>query len=175
MANIKKAYQPIVELLEANSDKKVKSIMDQIVELCSAKTSRSGGGASSYIKNEAGEVVAILDYYFKRWMPLIGDAAVEFGAKKNTATGLNTMSKEGVSNWTKQQRVAKQANAELLTRVASGEIKPGDIADEQAKIEATRVTPVATELGFETREEVIAYLADNGVTVDGPAELAEAA
>ena len=144
--------------------------------MCSAKTSR-GGGASSFIKAADGAVVAILDYYFKRWMPLVGDDAVEFGAKKNTATGYNTMSKEGVSHWTKQQRVAKQANAELLTRVASGEIKPDQIADEQARIEAARTTPAETELGFATKEEVVAYLQDNGVEVDVPADepVAEAA
>lgn len=170
MANIKKAYQPIVELLEANKDAKVKSILDQVIEMASAKTSR-GGGASSFLKDTKGNAVAILDYYFKRWMPLVGDKAVEFGAKKNTATGFNSMSKEGVSNWTKQQRVAKQANADLLTRVAQGEVKPDQIASEQAKIEKARQEIAKTDLGFATKEEVVKYLEKNGVTL--PTDTAE--
>jgi hypothetical protein len=163
MSNIKKAYVEIVELLEANEDKKVKSIIDQVRELASAKTSRASG--DSALRDTDGNVVAIQDYYFKRFMPLVGNKAVEFGAKKNSSTGLNTMCKEGVSNWTKQQRVAKQANQDLLTRVANGEVAPENIGAEQAKIEEERKSIAPTELGFETKEEVVKYLEKNGVTL----------
>lgn len=162
---IKKAYQDIVSLLEANADKKVSSILEQVVALASAKG--GGGGAGAFIKDAKGTTVAIFDYYFKRWMPLVGTKAVEFGAKANTATGLNSMCKEGVSHWTKAQRVAKQANADLLTRVASGEIQPSDIAAEQAKIEATRQEIIETEMGFHTddKEKLLKYLAKNDVVL----------
>jgi hypothetical protein len=162
MANVKKAYQPIMELLEANPDTKVKTILEQVRALCSAKVGRGGGG-SAFIKDADGNTVAIMDYYFKRWMPLVGPKAVDFGAKKNTATGYNSMCKEGVSHWTKQQRVAKQAGSVLLTRVAQGEVKPAQIAEEQAKIEAERNAVVATDMGFETREDLVKYLTKNGV------------
>lgn len=163
MSNIKKAYVEIVELLEANKDAKVKSIMEQVIALASAKTSRASGDTA--IRDSEGNVVAIQDYYFKRFMPLVGDKAVEFGAKKNSTTGLNTMCKEGVSNWTKQQRVAKQANEELLTRVANGEVKPTDIVAEQARINDERKSIVATELGFETKEQLVKYLEKNNVAI----------
>lgn len=161
---IKKAYQEIVSLLEANEDKKVKSILDEVRALASAKTSRAGG-ASTALRNTDGDVVAILCYYFKRWMPLVGDAAVEFGAKKNTPTGLNSMCKEGSSHFSRQLRESKQANAELLTRVANGEVAPSDIVTEQENIEAARKQIVETDLGFETKEEVVAYLAEAGVAL----------
>lgn len=162
---IKKAYQSIVAFLEENSDKKVKSILDQVREMTSAKAGVREGG-TTFIKDATGATVAILDYYFKRWMPLVGEQAVEFGAKKSTATGFNTMSKAGVSAWTKQQRVAKEAEAKLLDDVAAGNVKPGDIPAKQAGIEIIRKAIVTTDLGFETKEEVLAYLAENGVQVE---------
>lgn len=171
MSNVKKAYTEIVALLEANKDKKVSSVLDQVIELASAKTNRAEG--STYVKDTQGNVVAILDYYFKRWLPLVGDKAVEFGKKDKTATGFNTMCKEGVSAWTKQQNEAKKALATLLNRVAAGEVKPADIAKEQEAIEATRKAinfPVGEdgktiELGFADRDSLVKYLAKNKVEV----------
>ncbi len=158
---VKKAYAEIVNLLEANRDVKVSKIIDQIIELASAKTGRAEG--STFVKDAAGQTVAILDYYFKRWMPLVGDKAVEFGAKQKTSTGFNTMCKEGVSAWTKQQREAKNASAELLKKVAAGEIAPSDIASHQAAIEEARKAIVPTELGFDSVEALNKYLKKAGV------------
>lgn len=157
MTTVKKAFQPLIDFLEANADKKVKSILAEVIELTKAQTTRMEG--SSFIKDATGTVVAIHDYYFKRWMPLVGPSAVDFGQKLKSATGLNTMCKEGVSNWTKQQREAKNGLASLLSKVASGELAPADIAVEQAKLEEARKAIVPTELGFATQEEVEAYLA----------------
>lgn len=161
MTAVKKAYQPIVDLLEANPKAKVSDILAQVIELAQAKTSRVEG--SAFKKDAQGNVVAIFDYYFKRWMPVVGEKAVEFGAKAKTATGLNTMCKEGVSHWTKQQRIAKQAQADLLTRVANGEVKPADIAKEQVAIEEARKAIVATELGFDNEADLMKYLAKSGI------------
>lgn len=163
MSNIKKAFVEIVAFLEANKDVKVSKVLDHVIELASAKTSRTEGNLS--VKNTAGEVVAILDYYFKRWMPLVGDAAVEFGKKASTSTGYNSMCKEGVSAWTKQQREAKNATAQLLQNVSSGEVLPEAIPAEQAKIEETRKFVPATTLGFDTVEALSKYLVKNGVEI----------
>ena len=163
MSTIKKAYKEIVDLLENNRDTKVKHIIDQVIALASAKSSRSEG--SSYIKDAEGTPVAIFDYYFKRHMPLVGDKAVEFGAKAKTATGFNTMCKEGVSHWTKQQKEAKNANTALLSKVASGEIAPDAIVAHQEEIETARKTIAETELGFETIDELNAYLTESGVVL----------
>lgn len=162
--SIKKAYSEIVNLLEANKDVKVSKIFDQIVELASAKSTRSEG--STYLKDVNGNTVAILDYYFKKWMPLVGDKAVDFGQKLKTSTGYNTMCKEGVSAWTKQQREAKNASAELLKKVASGEILPKDIASHQEAIENARKSIVETELGFANQEDLIKYLKKNKVELE---------
>lgn len=160
---IKKVFTDIIALLEENADKKVKSILPQIMELASAKTNRAEG--STFLKDASGNVVAIFDYYFKRWMPLVGEKKVDFGQKVKTATGFNSMSKEGVSNWTKQQRVAKAEGMSLLDKVAKGEIQPQDIAKHQEAIETARNAIVPTELGFATVEELNEYLTANGVTL----------
>ncbi len=164
---VKKAYAELVAFLEANKDKKVSSVMDQVIAMASAKTARAEG--NTFIKDAQGNTVAILDYYFKRWMPLVGDKAVEFGAKAQTATGFNTMCKEGVSAWTKQQREAKAAGISLLQRVANGEVKPSDIPAEQEKIENARKAIAETTLGFASLEEVQKYLRKNGVQFEAAA------
>ena len=121
---IKKAFQELHNFLVANEDKKVKTILDEATEMMSAKG--GGGGATSVHRDEAGNVVAILDYYFKKWLPV---EFVEFGAKKNSASGLNTMCKLGVSNWTRQQREFKKGKEDLLAMVASGEVQPTEIQE----------------------------------------------
>lgn len=165
MTKVKTAFQPIVDLIEAAiaNDPKVraKDLINEVIALTAAKIATGVG--STIMKDASGAVVAIRCYYFKRWMPLVGDKAVEFGKKANTATGLNTMCKEGSSHWTKQQREADAANKELISKVISKEITPDDIPALQAKIEEDRKVIVPTELGFATEEEAREYLAASGV------------
>lgn len=160
MATVKKAFQPIVDILNANAGKKVSEVLPQILELASAKVA-SGGSVA--IRDKDNKVVAILDYYFKRWMPLVGDKAVDFGEKKGTPTGYNSMSKAGTSAWTKQQRAAKAANDQLLKDVAAGAVKPADLTAKLAEIEAQRKSIEKTDLGFADEAEVRKYLEKNGV------------
>lgn len=159
---VKKAYTDIVNFLEANKEATVADVLEDVIAMASAKTARSTAG-STYLMDTEGNPVAIFCYYFKRWMPLVGDDAVEFGAKKNTATGYNPMCKEGVSNWSKQQREAKAANEGLVDRIASGTLAVEDIRGEQEAIEEARKQIIETDLGFETKDEVIAYLEDLGL------------
>jgi len=170
MTQVKKAFQPIVDLMEQavaeNPKAKVSDILNQVIALTAAAVSRGVG--STFIKNKAGETIAIYDYYFKRWMPLVGEKAVEFGAKAKTATGFNSMCKEGVSHWTKQQREAKNAEQAILDEVAAGNLAIDQIASKRAEIEAARKAIVPTEHGFATLEEVGAYLTANGQDFDMP-------
>jgi hypothetical protein len=149
---IKKAFLGIHALLLANEEKKVKTIMPDLVEIMSAKG--AGGGASSIHRNEAGDIVGIMDYYYKVWLPV---AFVEFGAKANSASGLNTMCKSGVSLWTKQQREFKKGKEELLDEVAAGNVLPTDIAEHLENLEAARAFvadyPIP-ELAFSSTEDM---------------------
>jgi len=130
---IKKAYVDIIALLRSNQSKKVSSIIDEAVALATSKQSEC------VKRDEAGQVTEILCYYHKVWEAV---SNIEFGKKASSATGLNSMCKQGVSNWTKQQRIAKQAKANLLDKVASGEIQVEDLLDIQADIEAERTVVI---------------------------------
>ena len=159
MATIKKAFVDIVELLQANEDARVGDILPSVIELTQAKTGAGGGKASTFHRNEQGDVVAIKCYYHGLWMdPRVAD----FGKKATSPTGLNNLCKDGMSKWTKQQREAKATEAELLTRVAEGELAPEDIPAEQERIkeEAKRVEPREDVYGFETLEECLADSAE---------------
>jgi hypothetical protein len=159
MATIKKAYEEIVNVLEANRDAQVSDIIDQVISLAAAKTGSGGGKATVFHRNEEGDVVAIKCYYHKLWMdPRI----VEFGKKATSPTGLNNMCKDGVSKWTKQQREVKLAESEILSRVTAGDLAIEDIEAEQARIaeEASRIVPRDDEYGFETLEECLADSAE---------------
>ncbi len=149
---VKKAFVELYQLMLDNPKKQVGTMMPQFLELMQSK---SGGGSNgkSFIKNDEGEVTHVYCYYHKKWESV--DVA-EYGKKANTASGLNTMCKEGVSQWTKQQRVKKQAEANLLTKVASGELAPGDIADEQIKIaeQVKVIEPRDDEHGWDSLEEI---------------------
>ena len=162
---VKKAYQDVVAFLEDNSDKKVKTILDEVIEMVSAK-GRAGAGARSFIKSDDGTVVAILDYYFKRWMPLVGEQAVDFGSKAGSASGFNTMCKAGVSNWTKQQRQATAAKAQMIDDLESGDLDRESIADCRAEIEEARTQVLDTDLGFDSKDGVEAYLAEQGIALE---------
>ena len=154
MANIKKAFVELHSFLEANKDKKVSTVMDQVTEMCTARG--AGGATTSIVRNESGEVVGVLDYYFKKWLPV---KFVEFGAKAGSASGLNTMCKLGTSLWTKQQRDFKKAKEDLLAAVAAGEVQPTEIQDHLDKLEQNRqrIEPFPIpELAFDTEEELLA-------------------
>jgi hypothetical protein len=155
MATIKKAYATLIGLLEANTTALVSDILPQAIELAAAKTGSGGGKATAFHRNEEGEVVAIKCYYHKLWMD---PRVVEFGKKTTSPTGLNNMCKDGVSKWTKQQRDAKTAEANLLSLVAAGEVAVEDIAAKQLDISAATDLIVAREdgYGFETLDECLA-------------------
>ena len=155
MTVIKKAYKDIVDLMEANVDAVVADILPAVIELAAAKTGSGGGKATVFERDEEGEVVAIRCYYHKLWMD---PRVVEFGKKATSPTGMNNMCKDGVSKWTKQQREIKNAEADILNKVADGELAVADIAAEQARIaeEAARIEPREDGYGFATLEECLA-------------------
>jgi len=160
MSNVKKVFVEIANLLEENSNKKVSTILPQLMELMTAK---SGGGSDigkTFLKDENGEVFAIYCYYHKKW-ELISEC--EYGSKKGTSTNLNTMCKEGVSNWTKQRRLAKKGKDELLTKVLDGEILQENLASAIEELEeSTRVIiPREDGQGYDTAEEVSEVFANN--------------
>jgi hypothetical protein len=154
MSATKKVFIPLMSLLNANQDAKVSDILEQAQELTSAKSGGGGSRATTFHKDEDGVVVAIRCYYHQKWMD---PRVVEFGNKASSPTGFNNMCKEGVSNWTRQEREAKKANAELLNRIIAGDLDPSDAPAEQEAIEAARneVAPREDGYGYDTLEELL--------------------
>ena len=145
MTIVKKQFEELYTLLEENKSKKVSTILPQLIELMQKKNNASGQ-ANTFMKDEDGNVTHIFCYYHKKWEDV---TECDYGSKKGTATGLNTMCKEGVSNWTKQQRAKKQSEAGLLTKVMSGELLTEDIPAEQARLleESKVIVPRIDGLG----------------------------
>lgn len=159
MATIKKAYVAIVDLLRANKGATVNDILPQVEELCAAKVGTGGGKASTFHRDDEGNVVAIQCYYHKRWFRV---DETEFGKKASSASGFNSMSKDGQSKWNKQQAEAKKAEAGLLDQVMAGELAPEDIPGEKERIaqDAKRIEPLYLEdgetlAGYETLEQAL--------------------
>ena len=162
--SIRKQFVPLMEFLEGNRGQKVSDLLPQITQICSAKSNRSGEKVALFIgEGEKRKPVAILCWAFKRWMPLVGDNAVEFGSKANTATGLNTMCKEGTSWWTKNNREKKEAEADILKQVKAETLKPNQIDAAEAAVTKKFSVRPESKLGFATKDEVIAYLGKNGI------------
>lgn len=127
--NIKKNFVEIYNLLNANQDSKVEDIMDDLLELMVAQQRDK-----NHRQTEAG--LEVFCYYHKEW-ELVKN--VEYGSKVNTATGLNSMCKVGVNQWTKQQRDCKEAQAGLLEKVMSGEIEVADLQEHKDALEEKRL------------------------------------
>ena len=144
MSNVKKVFIDIANLLEVNKNKKVSTILPQLLELMTAKNSGGSDIGKTFLKDENDEVVAIYCYYHKKWELVL---ECEYGSKKGTATNLNTMCKEGVSHWTKQQRVMKKGKEELLNLVMDGEVAREDIGSAMAELELSSKVIVAREDG----------------------------
>lgn len=169
MSNVKKAFQPVVEFLQENKDSKVKTVLDDVIEMCKAKS--AGGVATASHRDENGDVVAIRCNYYGLWFPT---SHVAFGRKEGSNTGFNSMCKEGANNFSKQQRQYKQARENLLDQVAAGELKPEQIPAEQEKLEAARKEPIPFSvpgMGWESLEDCLAQSTED---LDALVEQAEA-
>lgn len=168
---IKKAFLAVHALLMDNQNKLVSDIQDELTALMSAKVNTGKSVAPMYVKDTKGKVVAIHDYYYKRWLPLVGDNAVKFGIKQNTKTGYNRMCKSGAALWRAQLSKAKIMREDFLFNCSDAKF-----IDEYCKthksfaeyslevnkaINETRSLIEKTEdynKGFDTLDEVNAYL-----------------
>lgn len=153
MTNIKKAYQDLYTILEANQNKTIKSIMPELLEVMSRQKNSSGQAKNHHTID--GEVVAVFCWYHKKW-----ESAEHYGRKANSSTGLNTFCREGVSVWTRNQRLKKQIESDLLKEIMSGAVKPEElpaIKEERMK-ELDNITPREDGHGYDNLEDLLVEL-----------------
>ncbi len=156
MSNVKKAFQPLYELLEANKSKKIATMLPEILELI-AKSKNSGSDTGrNFVKDQDGNVIAVYCYYHKQWELV---EHVPYGKKaSNTSTGLNTMCKLGVSAWTKQQRIFARDKDALLNDFIADLITKEEMNEKLDVInaEVTKIVPLC-----EQDNDLAAYTAEN--------------
>lgn len=140
---IKKVYAELFSFLEANQDAKIKTLMPQIIEMVGSKQM-----SQTYKTDAQGNVTHVFCYYHKKWEDV---SKVEYGSKAGAKTKLNSMCKEGVNQWTKQQRDLKKAKADILVNVANGKLNPDQIQAELIKAEedSKKIVPREDGHGFD--------------------------
>ena len=133
---IKNQFQEIIDFLEVNKSKKISSILDEVKILASKKQN-----SKCFEVDEDGKVTRIFCYYHKQWEDL---STHEYGTKKHSSSGYNSMCKIGVRNWTSQQNEKKKALTNLLSDLTSGTISVDDLPQIQLEIEenAKRIVPL---------------------------------
>lgn len=129
--HIKKDFVELVAFLETNKNKKVETILEQLKELCSSKNVM----ASTLRRDEEGNVTHVYCYYHKEWEDV---SVIPYGNKYNTASGLNTMCKQGVNQWTKQQRVYKSTIAQIGSDLMEGKITTEQALELRTRAEAAK-------------------------------------
>lgn len=144
---IKKSYAEIVAFLEANKNKKVSTILDEIYSMTSQKTQ-----SKTFLANDKGEVFAIFCYYHKQFELL---DEVDFGKKASSTTGYNTMCKIGVRHWTAQNKAVKQVGSTILEMLENNEIKADEISDKREELiaKAKEINTDDMPVGYQTAEE----------------------
>ena len=142
--------------LAENANRKVSSISEDLLAmLAKLSVPKSSGAGKNFIKDSEGNVIAVFCYYHKVWELV---EHVPYGKKaSNASTGLNTMCKEGTSNWTKQQKTFKKGESELLTKLSVGEVDVSDLPALKQELEdaKTAIIPNSmTEHCFEKVEDI---------------------
>lgn len=143
---IKKVYTEVFSLLETNKNKKIETLLPQLIEMMESKQS-----PKNFITNEKGEVTHILCYYHKLF-----ESVVHYGSKKHSSSGFNSMCKLGVNQWTKQQRLFKTGEQSILDDIVSGTLSVDEIQKERETLETIRkmIEPRKDGHGFKTIEDI---------------------
>ncbi len=134
---IKKQYVDIVAFLQANENKKVATILEELKSMCESKVQ-----LSTVIYDTEGSVEQIFCYYHKVWENI---SKHEYGNKKSSTTGLNTMCKDGVRRWTKTQAEYKKLDGAILELIGDGKLEVSEMAEykEAKKLEIAEIVKTA--------------------------------
>lgn len=151
---IKKAFQSVIAFLESNKDARVSKVLDQVKEMCSAK---QGGGTTARSFYKVGEaVVAARCGFFELWFD---PTVVEFGKKAGTASGLNSMCKLGVNEWTSRNNAHKKGREEAFSQFTDNKITAEEFQTKLREIDAAKdaeKTLPEGVVGYATLDELLA-------------------
>ena len=154
----------ITKLLQENESISLAESLESLMPFMSVKPQK-GMKPYTSILDINGNTVAMFDSFMKVWLPLVGPQAYEFGLRSKSANKLNYTSRLGQRLLARRIREKFIAERDLLNRISAGEISGDEIAKEREKIKQARFKPYEGTEGFKTKEEVIAYLLANQVSL----------
>ncbi len=158
---IKKDQQALFDHLQSLLNKKLTAaVIDDIAnKFLATKNSNGSGSRTTAYYGADRNLVAVYCYYHKQWELV---KHIEYGQKAGTKTGLNTMCKEGVSAWTKQNRQKSKAKDELLAQYTAGSIDSDAFKEALTALDAPfTIEPHSDEEhSFATLEALEQYLSN---------------
>lgn len=177
---VKVGFQELFNLLEANRDKTVSEILDQAVALAAPKGRKTVG----FIKDAQGVVLGIFDTWYGRWALIrdnkanidFGDYGREVSEKGGTASGYNTMTKEGSSKYSAHRSVVNEAEKRREVAISeylkdtTNETAKQLFVDLDAELKALNDPETVNECPFAehtfaTQEDVRSHLEGGGVAL----------
>lgn len=165
----KKTFIPLMEyLINEDKEKPLRQVLPEIEKFAlTSRTVKRKPRQTNAIRNTAGEVVAIKCEYFDRYMPLVGDLAVEFGVKTSHPSGYNPKCKEGLNIFNKKKKEYDNTMSSIAKNMPEDPAAFAQYLEDAKQIreeaEIERVTMPFTDLGFATLEELEDYLKANNI------------
>ena len=182
MKKIKKAFQPLMQMLESHKGQEVTDeLIAQLTSLpgVEAKVGGGSGGASSFIQVDVEgtpQTAVIYDTFQERFYAIdgFGPEGVAVSRKNGTASGFNIHTSAGAVLYGKSRKVvndAKSALDALKDRfLETDELTKEEYVAAEKSINDQREEDVAAirnevQGGFTSRDEAVNYLRDSGYTV----------
>ena len=183
MKKIKKAFQPLMQMLESNKGQQVTDeLIAQLTALpgVEAKAGGGSGGASSFVQVDvdgAPQTAVIYDTFQEQFYAIegFGPQGVAVSRKNGTASGFNIHTSTGAVMYGKSRKAVNDAKAALDALkdrfLTTDEITKEEYVAQEKAINDQRdedVAAIRNEVqagGFATRDDAVNYLRDSGYTV----------
>jgi hypothetical protein len=125
----------LVEFIEANKNKQVKNISNELIQLVNqlvAESKSRAEGVSEAWRTVDGKLECFC-YYHKVWEVVTTET---YGSKQGSKHGFNNMCKSGTNAWTKWNKMRKQVDDVVLKEVVTGTCKVENIETRKATLHA---------------------------------------
>ena len=181
MSQVKKAFQPLFEMLEANKGKKIDDKLINSLKSIDGIMPKAGGasGGAGHVETVVDgvrKVLAIYDTFQQGWYPVNGATpqAVTCGEKSGTRSGLNIHTGPGSTLYSKSRKLANDLTKALgdldemfessneMTK-QEWQAKKEELRNAEAK--AQKVLREEIVPGFDSEDAVKAHLKEHGHAV----------
>ena len=137
--------ESINKFLEANKNKTVKTIQAELMNLIFQELSKKQSHKSANKRDKDGNVLEIKCYFHDKWEKL---SEHEYGIKKNSTTGFNTMCKLGNRGWNARQKRIDAIDTVILQELVDGEITRANVPARKLVIKADIIAEFSVLYGY---------------------------